>query len=143
VNTQGKVEVKERFVELRASGLSYDAIAAQLNVSKPTLIGWGRELAREVHNARTLRMDALFEQYAVAKAKRVEVFGKRLDSILTELDKRDMSKVPTEALLKLALQYGESLRTEYAPLTLQGEDEPFDMSAAREALNTTRDTWPV
>lgn len=130
---------KERFVELRASGLSYDAIAAQVNVSKPTLIAWGRELAKEVHNARAVRMDELFEKYAVAKAKRVEVFGQRLNGILSELDKRDLADVPTEGLLKLALRYGEAMREEHEPLSMQGEEVPFDMSC----LSSTLQTWPV
>jgi transposase len=136
--TEGKTVEKERFIELRAAGLSYDSIAAQLNVSKPTLISWGRELAKEVHNARTLRLDELFERFAVAKGKRVEAFGKRLEAILAELDTRNLADVKTEALLALALKYGESLKAEHEPLTLQGEDLPFDVSAL-----TTRDTWPA
>jgi len=129
---------KERFVELRAAGLSYDAIAAQVNASKPTLIAWGRELAKEVHNARAVRMDELFEKYAVAKAKRVEVFGQKLNGILAELDKRDLADVPTEGLLKLALRYGEAMREEHEPLSMQGEEIAFDMSSL-----STLQTWPV
>lgn len=34
---KGKAELKERFIELRATGHSYDAIAAQLTVSLPEL----------------------------------------------------------------------------------------------------------
>jgi len=128
---------KERFIELRAEGRSYADIAAALNVSKPTLIAWGKELQKEVANARTLRLDALFEKYAVAKTKRVEVFGKRLDAILTELDTRPLSDVPTPALLKLALDYGDRLKDEAVPLTMQGEDS-LDL-----AMPTIRDTWPA
>jgi DNA-binding XRE family transcriptional regulator len=131
---------KERFIELRAEGRSYADIAAALNVSKPTLIAWGKELQKEVANARTLRLDALFEKYAVGKTKRVEVFGKRLEAILTELDTRKLSDVPTPALLKLALDYGDRLKDEAEPLTMQGEDIAFDMAAFG---NTTRDTWPA
>lgn len=131
---------KERFVELRAEGKSYADIAAELNVSKPTLIAWGKELQKEVANARTLRLDGLFERYAVAKGKRVEAFGKRLEGILTELDTRNLANVPTTALLKLALEYGDRLKAEAEPLTMQGEDQAFDMDAI---LSTTRETWPA
>jgi hypothetical protein len=113
---------KERFVELRAEGRSYADIAAALKISKPTLIAWGKDLQKEISNARTLRMDELFEKYAVAKSKRVEVFGKRLDAILAELDTRDLADVQTPVLLTLALKYGESLRAEYEPLKLLGEE---------------------
>jgi DNA-binding XRE family transcriptional regulator len=134
------METKERFIELRAEGRSYADIAAALNVSKPTLIAWGKELQKEVANARTLRLDALFEKYAVAKGKRVEAFGKRLDGILAELDTRNLANVPTATLLKLALDYGDRLKAEAEPLTMQGEDRPFDMDAV---LSTTRETWPA
>ncbi|MFY9268338.1 MAG: hypothetical protein WAO55_01170 [Candidatus Manganitrophaceae bacterium] len=129
---------KERFIELRAEGRSYADIAVALNVSKPTLIVWGKVLQREVANARTLRLDALFERFAVAKAKRIEVFGKRLEAIMTELDTRDLADVKTDVLLKLAMDYGSLLKGETIPLTMQGEDIDFDVSAL-----TTRDTWPV
>lgn len=130
---------KERFIELRAEGRSYADIAAALKVSKPTLIAWGKELQKDILNARTLRMDELFERYAVAKSKRVEVFGKRLEAIMTELDKRDLANIATSSLLTLALKYGEFMKDELEPLNLQGEDLPFDMSS----ISAVPDKWPV
>lgn len=135
---ESKADLKERFVELRAEGRSYADIAAELGVSKPTLIAWGKGLQKEMANARTLRLDALFERFAVAKTKRIEVFGKRLEAILTELDKRDLADVKTDALLALVLKYGENLRAEHEPLTLKGENVGFDMSSL-----TTTETWPA
>ncbi len=117
----GKVDLQEQFIELRASGLSYTKISRKLNVSKPTLIAWSKDLKWEISNAHALRMDALFERFAVSTEKRIKVFGKRLEAILKELDKRDLSKVRTEALLTLALKYGEWLRSEYIPLVLREE----------------------
>ena len=127
---------KERFVELRAEGRSYADIAVALKISKPTLIAWGKDLQKEISNARTLRMDELFEKYAVAKSKRVEVFGKRLEAIMTELDKRDLSDCLTPVLLTLALKYGESLRAEYEPLKLLGEERSW-----LETPNTEPEVW--
>ena len=130
-------EEKERFVELRAEGRSYADIAAALDTSKQTLVTWGKELQKEVANARTLRLDALFETYAVAKAKRVEVFGKRLEAILAELDTRNLADVPTVALLKLALDYGDRLKAEAAPLTLKGD------ALLPELDLFITETWPI
>jgi transcriptional regulator with XRE-family HTH domain len=114
----GKMEQKEQFIELRAAGFSFADIAEKMGVSKPTLIGWSRGLDLEIQNARSLRLDELFQRYAVGKEKRVEAFGKRLDLILAELDKRDLAGLETDKLLTLALKFGESLRGEYEPLTL-------------------------
>jgi len=123
---------------LRAAGLSYADIAAQLNVSKPTLITWSKDLQKEISNARTIRMDELFERFMVAKSKRIEVFGKRLEAILAELDRRDLVEVKSEALLSLALKYGEMLRTEHESLTLKGEESAFE-----DYQFTTTQSWPV
>lgn len=129
---------KERFIELRAEGRSYADIAAELGASKTTVIGWGKELHREVTNAQTLRLDALINTYAVAKAKRVEVFGKKLDAIMDELDNRDLSDLSTHQLLKLALDYGDRLKAEDTPLTMQG-DQPEDVLSGLITL----ETWAV
>ena len=130
---------KEKFIELRAGGLSYDDIAVALKVSKPTLLSWGKELHRDISTARTLRLDELFEKFAVSKAKRIEAFGERLNAILGELVKRDMTDVPTVSLLALALKYGENMRYEFEPLSLQGADKELDWSAAGKI----EDKWPV
>ena len=130
---------KERFIELRAEGRSYADIAVALKVSKPTLIAWGKELQRDIGNARTLRMDELFEKYAVAKAKRIEVFGTHLNAILAELGTRNLANIATSSLLTLALKYGEFMKDELEPLNLQGEDLPFDMSS----ISAVPDKWPV
>lgn len=130
---------KERFIELRAEGRSYADIAAALKVSKPTLIAWGKELHRDIGNARTLRMDELFEKYAVAKAKRIEVFGTHLNAILAELGTRNLANIATSSLLTLALKYGEFMKDELEPLNLQGEDLPFDFSSA----GNVPDKWPI
>jgi DNA-binding Lrp family transcriptional regulator len=127
---------KERFIELRAEGRSYADIAVALKVSKPTLIAWGKELQKDILNARTLRMDELFEKYAVAKSKRVEVFGKRLEAIMAVLDTRDLSDCPTPTLLALALKYGENLRAEYEPLKLLGKELSW-----QEASYTEPEAW--
>jgi len=130
---------KERFVELRAEGRSYADIAVALKISKPTLIAWGKDLQKEISNARTLRMDELFEKYAVAKAKRIEVFGTHLNAILAELGTRNLANIATSSLLTLALKYGEFMKDELEPLNLQGEDLPFDMSS----ISAVPDKWPV
>jgi len=129
---------KENFIALRAEGRSFADIADILKTSKPTLIDWSKKLSMDIQNARTIRMDELFEKYAVAKAKRIEIFGERLNAILAELDKRNLDEVPTATLLELARKYGESLKTEYEPLRLQGEGD-FFANVGREKP----ETWPA
>jgi hypothetical protein len=135
-----KAELKERFIMLRAEGRSFANISDILGVSKPTLVAWARELEMEITNAKSLRLDELFETYYVGKLKRIEAFGKRLEAILTELDTRDLKDVPTPMLLSMALKYGERLAGEESPLLLQGETKKT-LDEGLDALNVRTETW--
>ena len=41
--------VKEKFIQLRAKGLSFDKIAKQIKISKPTLLKWSEEFEKEIN----------------------------------------------------------------------------------------------
>ena len=48
------IHTKERFIELRGQGLSLAAIAAEIGVSKPTLINWERDLKERIDNVQAV-----------------------------------------------------------------------------------------
>ena len=114
---------KQQFIELRAKGYSYQKIADELKVSKPTLIGWSQEnqTAREVHNLRTLHMDELQEKYAMTKRHRIAVFGDVLSRAKDELNKRDLSELPTDKLVTMVIKLSDALRQDESELELHGE----------------------
>jgi DNA-binding XRE family transcriptional regulator len=132
----GKQELRERFIEMRAAGRSFASIAEELEVSKTTLISWSKGLVIEIQNARSLRLDELYQRFIVAKERRIEAFGSRLEAILIELDKRDLAEIETEKLLALALKYGECLRADYEPLMLAEKGKGLDLSFLDEHTNT-------
>ena len=106
-------ETKQRFIELRAKGTSYEKIAGELAVSKQTLIIWSKELEFEISNLKAVEMDSLYEQYYVSKQKRIEILGKNLELMKTELEKRDYSEIPTDKLLDSILRYATFLKGEF------------------------------
>jgi len=55
-------ETIARFIHLRAQCLSFARIATELNVSKPTLINWGRQFQFEIQNLRSVETEALAEK---------------------------------------------------------------------------------
>lgn len=113
-----KIKQSEKFIELRAEGLSYSDIAKNLGVSKQTICAWSKKFRLEVENAKTINFDVLYRKYAIAKEKRIEAFGERLEKVLAELDKRDLSKVPTEKLFKIAFDLSDRLKAEAEPLRI-------------------------
>lgn len=48
-----------RFIELRASGYTYDEIIVLINVSKPTLIHWGKTYSEHIKTAELVFAEAL------------------------------------------------------------------------------------
>lgn len=132
---------KERFIERRAEGWSFDRIASELNLSKQTLINWSREFQLEIANLKALRLDSLRERYAVGQAKRVELFGKTLDRLDQELAKRDFDNVSTEKLSDLKLKYLGALRHEDTPVELR-EQEDRDAQFLK-TIGKTEARWQV
>ncbi len=102
------VEEKQKFVELRAKGLSFERIAQELSVSKPTLIKWNAELYHEVQEAQFYEQESLLENYKLMRKQRFELYCKLLSAALAELESRaaagKLQEVPTEKLLSMAEQ---------------------------------------
>lgn len=116
-------ETKERFIELRAKGLSYAKIAEELHTSKQTLIDWGAEFKEEIANLRAVSLEALQEQFLLSKEKRLEAFGGLLQRIGAELQARDLGDVETPKLFEMFLKTYQSLKEEAeAPKTLSEKE---------------------
>ena len=56
-------ELREKFIQLRAKGWSFDKIAKELGKAKQTLINWSKELQDEIANRKALELEALYESY--------------------------------------------------------------------------------
>lgn len=134
-----KMDQKEQFIEMRAKEMPYEQIAQELGVSKPTLIKWGRELEVEVSNRRALEMESLQEKYYVSKKKRVEFFGEQLSRLYVELEKRDLTDIPTEKIFELTMKTMASLKQEETSIRLK-EKQSFDESL-RESFDSSIVEW--
>jgi len=116
-------ETKERFIELRAKGLSYAKIAEELKTSKQTLIDWGAEFKEEIENLRAVSLEALQEQFLLSKEKRLEAFGGLLQRIGAELQARDLGDVDTPKLFDMFLKTYATMKEEAeAPKTLSEKE---------------------
>ena len=103
---------KKRFIKLRASGLSYDKISKELEISKPTLIGWGRECNKEIANLQFLEMDALITECKVTRLNRIKKMALTLRKALDELENRTFENSSTKELLTLVQALDEKIKSE-------------------------------
>jgi len=102
------IEQQARFIELRGKGMSFQKIAEEMGVSKPTLIKWNGELLEQVKEAQYMEFENLVEQYGLFRKERFEVYCKALNSALKEFQERaekgELKNVPTDKLLNIVEQ---------------------------------------
>lgn len=136
------IETKERFIELRAKGWSFDKIAKELSKAKQTLIDWSKELKDEVANRKALELEALYETYYLLKENRLQTFGGLLNKIKDEVLSRDLSDVPTDKLLDLFLKYNSQIKEEIVEPIYKTSLEIYEERQDKElleALTTLKD----
>jgi len=119
----GRLELKRHFVELRAKGYSLARCAEQLHVSKSTLATWQQDLEAQIASLKAIELEALQEEFFVAKEGRLRLLGEQVKALREELETRALSDVPTDKLLDILLKYHQALREEYVePRPLSGRE---------------------
>lgn len=129
-----EIKDKEKFVELRAQGLSFDKIAKELKVAKQTLINWSKELELEITNLKALELEALYEKYYLSKQHRVTTFGDLLSKLREEISKRDLSEIPIDKLLTIYLNYDKQLKEEIVEPSFKSSEEIEDSKLDKHLL---------
>ena len=137
------IELKNRFIEMRAEGQSFSDIAQQLHISKSTCSTWERELEAEIAQLKKEELNALYESYHMKKEARIKQLGETLERIEEALDGADLTQMPPEKLLEFKMKYMEALHKEYtglSPALELGEIlEPKDIvTALSNLLNRVR-----
>lgn len=128
------IELKERFIELRAKGWSFDKIAREIGKAKQTLIDWSKDLQDEIANRKATELEALYETYFLLKEAKIKKFGAILSKITNELENRDFNKIPTGRLLELYLLYFERLSQEVIEPSFKSSIEINEDRQDRELL---------
>ena len=128
------IDTKQRFIELRAKGWSFDKIAKELGKAKQTLIDWSKDYQDEVANLKAMELEAIYESYYLLKENRLETFGGLLNKIKDEVLSRDLSDVPTDKLLDLFLKYNTQIKEEIIEPTYKTSLEITEERMDRELL---------
>ena len=123
-------ETKEKFMELRARGMSYERISESIKVSKTTLIKWGRDLESQIDELRSQELQAMLERFRLTRQYRVERFSRMLDKLEVVLEKRELDTVQTDRLIRLYIRTMEAIRAEVEPSRMEVgvtvEESPLD-----------------
>jgi len=135
-------DTKNRFIELRGNGLSFDKIVEEIGVSKGTLLKWDKELKQEISEVRFIELESMIQKYGVLRTERVKSYGEMLEKYRKELTQRDLSDVSTNKLLDMALIVEDRLREEMKTISYYSKEmvEGYDFSSLSKS---PKDTWYV
>lgn len=129
------MDVKERFIELRAKGYSFDRISDEINVSKPTLIKWHSEFEKEIVNLRYIQLEGLLERYGLVKQKKIEALAEVVERTMEEFRNRDLSRESLRHLIDLARMAEKLLKEEMEGITYYtGETKDILSSSVDDLL---------
>jgi len=106
------IKVKEKFIQLRAEGLSFDRIAQELETSKPTLMKWAKEFENEISELMFIEFESLFERFKMLRIERVRCYGEQLELIREALKEKDLKDVSATKLLDMALMLEDRIQGE-------------------------------
>jgi hypothetical protein len=97
-------EIKDRYVELRASGLPLYKAAKKIGIARGTAMTWEKDLKERIDAYKAIHIEELQEKYRVSKEQRLKLFGERFLAMADELKKRDLSEIPTPKLFEMTLR---------------------------------------
>ena len=119
-------KTKEKFVELRAEGLSFDKIAQRINVSKPTLLNWNKELNSRIEELKSIRYEEILEKFKATKEKRIGRLSKELEQAWAAYEEKDYRDLTKRELLLMIIRLERRLieETDNIKTDKQKEEEP-------------------
>jgi len=105
------IEIRQKFVELRAEGKSYDAIAKRIKVSKPTLLKWSKELKDQIEEvSKTIEEQFLVEQ-KIKRILRAEKISDELDEAYRALSRTDYKNITKKEMINVIEKLESNLIT--------------------------------
>ena len=106
----------QRFIELRVQDWSFAHLAAELNVSKPTLIAWSRQHQHTIANLTAIERENRLQEHLASGEERMRKLGEQLRAAEAELAKRDLTTLSTGRLLSHVESLRRQLRREAGPM---------------------------
>ena len=92
---------KEKFIELRTQGKSFDEIAQILNVGRSTLFNWQADFRKELQELRFTEYDALARKHHLTRKEKLQREISLLEKVDSQIDSADLSKLDIKELFKL------------------------------------------
>src|SRR3954462_15716549 len=105
-------EIHDRFVLLRAQGMSFNDISVNLNVAQSTLILWSRQHRLEIANLRSMNLEQLQQKYLKTYADQINILGQQLQAVEEESKSGAWPTSPPQSLSPWQISSGNRFSPE-------------------------------
>lgn len=95
------LEKQQKFIELRAEGLSFDEIAKKVNISKPTLIKWSKELKDKIEEVTQIIEEQFLAEQRIKNIARAQKISDELDKAYAALSSTNYEKMNKKDLINV------------------------------------------
>ncbi len=126
---------KRQIIELRAQGKSYNTIAKEAKVAKQTAIDICKACEEEIATLKAMELEALYETHNITQQGRIERLSSLRDMLRAEIERRDLTDIPTDKLVSLYLNTESSLKEELIEPHFQSSEEQERDRVEREVLD--------
>lgn len=116
-------ETKDKFLQLRAEGVSYEKISKMLKVSKPTLIEWGKSYKNAIEQLKAIRYEQILEKYKVTSENRIERIAKELQTAWKYFNSKDYKDLSKKEIFNIITGLEKRLKEEIEPVLIKKKAE--------------------
>lgn len=127
---------QQKFILLRADGITFEAIAKEVGVTKSTLIQWSKLYQSEIEELQFHSFMAIKEAYSWSKKERYETLLKQLQKIddgilnadLSEASLKDIFTIKNNIMAQLdGIERGVKTKAYVTTKDILGNDEMLEM----------------
>lgn len=128
-------DTENRIIELRARGKSYSTIASELKIGKQTALDVCKKYKEQIATLQALELEQLYEEQRITSQERITAIASLMQRVREEIDRRDLTQVPTEKLIDLYLKQVSTLKEEIIEPNFQSSEEQARDRQEREYLD--------
>jgi len=128
-------DTENRIIELRARGKSYSTIASELKIGKQTALDVCKKYKEQIATLQALELEQLYEKQRITSQERITAIASLMHRVREEIDRRDLTQVPTEKLIDLYLKQASTLKEEIIEPNFQSSEEQARDRQEREYLD--------
>ena len=129
-------EKENEILTLRAQGLSYASIAQRAEVAKQTAVDVCKRNDETISQLKAYEIEQLYEEQMITHEERIKAHASMMRKIRAEVEKRDLSDVPTEKLIDLYLKTSAAIKEEMLTPCFKSTREMETDKAERELLDS-------